>query len=77
MLFLRLVEVWIINFRSETAKLALPQKLAASGGACGGLTSAFGSDLNPAEQRVARMLPHLYGALLRRLRVLSTIGWVI
>ena len=53
MLFLRLVELWIINFRSETAKLALPQKLAASaGGACGGLTAAFGSDLNPAEQRV-------------------------
>ena len=43
MLFLRLVELWIINFRSETAKLALPQKLAASlrqriesGGATGG-----------------------------------------
>jgi len=35
-LFLRRVELWIINFRSETAKLALLKKFAASGGACGG-----------------------------------------
>ena len=57
--FLRRVELWIIDFRSETAELALPEKFAASGGACGGLTTACGSNLNPAEQRVVRRLPHL------------------
>ena len=30
--FLRRVELWIIDFRSETAELALPEKFAASGG---------------------------------------------
>ena len=59
MFFLRRVELWIIDFRSETAELALPEKFAASGGACGGLTAAYGSNLNPAEQRVVTMLPHL------------------
>ena len=59
-LFLRLVELWIINFRSETAKLeSLKNWPPRSGGACGGLTAAFGSDLNPAEQRVVRRPPHL------------------
>ena len=77
MLFLRRVQLWIIDFRSETAELAFPEKFAASGGACGGLTTACGSNLNPAEQRVATMLRDLQGALLRRLRVLSTIWWVI
>ena len=58
-LFLRRVALWIINFCSETAKLALPEKYAASGGACGGLTAAYSSNLNPAEQRVATMLRYL------------------
>ena len=59
MFFLRRVELWIIDFRSETAELALPEKFVASSSACGGLPAAFGSDLNPAEQRVATMVPHL------------------
>ena len=59
MFFLRRVELWIIDFRSETAELALPEKFAASGGACGGLTAACGSNLNPAEQRVVTMLRDL------------------
>ena len=59
MFFLRRVELWIINFRSETATLALVEKKAASSGACGELTAAYSSDLNPAEQRVATMVPHL------------------
>ena len=36
MFFLRRVELWIVDFRSETAELALPEKFAASGGATGG-----------------------------------------
>ena len=59
MFFLRRVELWIIDFRSETAELALPEKFAASGGACGELTTACGSNLNPAEQRVVTMLRDL------------------
>ena len=59
MFFLRRVELWIINFRSETAKLALVEKKATSSGTCGGLTAAYGSDLNPAEQRVVTMLGDL------------------
>ena len=59
MFFLRRVELWIIDFRSETAELALPEKFAASGGACGGLTTACDSNLNPAEQRVVTMLRDL------------------
>ena len=43
MFFLRRVGLWIIDFRSETAELALPEKFAASGGACGGLTTTCGS----------------------------------
>ena len=62
MFFLRRVELWIIDFRSGTAELALPEKFAASGGACGGLTTACGSNLNPAEQRVVTMLRH-HGAV--------------
>ena len=77
MFFLRRVELWIIDFRSETAELALPEKFAASGGACGGLTTACGSNLKPAEQRVVTVLRDLQGALLRRPRVLSTIWWVM
>ena len=59
MFFLRRVELWIIDFRSETAELALPEKFAASGGAFGWLTTACGSNLNPAEQRVVTMLGDL------------------
>ena len=41
MFFLLRVELWIIDFRSETAELALPEKFAASGGACGGLNGCL------------------------------------
>ena len=62
---------------AELTSGALLEKSPPPAAPAAGLTAAFGSSLNPPKQRVVRMLRHLEGALLRRVRVLSSIWWVI